>query len=104
MSTRRERSRTTRLLIDLAWERFSACDGCWADEAGEFIEDVLRPLRLKRRESRRLLQRLTCPHCDARVSAGTFVVKYGPDELLQGRLRRKFDAMYGERVQDLGRS
>ncbi len=101
MSTRRERSRTTRLLIDLAWERFSACGVCWADEAGEFIEDVLRPLRLKRRESKRLLERLTCPHCDARVSAGTFVVKNGPDELLQGRLRRKFDATYGERVQDL---
>src|SRR5271165_925983 len=101
MSTRRERSRTTRLLIDLAWERFSACDVCWPDEAGEFIEAVLRPLRLKRRESKRLLQRLTCPHCEARVSAGTFVVKYGPDELLQTRLRRKFDATYGERVQDL---
>ena len=88
-------------MIDLAWERFSACDVCWADEAGEFIEDVLRPLRLKRRESKRLFERLTCPYCGERVSAGTFVVKYGPDELLQGRLRRKFDATYGERVQDL---
>ena len=100
MSTRRQRSRTTRLLIDLAWERFSACDVCWADEAGEFIEDVLRPLRLKRRESKRLFERLTCPHCEERVSAGTFVVKYGPDELLQRRLGRKFDATYGELVKD----
>jgi RES domain len=35
-----------------------------------------------------------------RVSAGTFVVKNDPDELLEGRLRRKFDATYGELVKE----
>jgi len=100
MSSRLERSRATRHLIDSAWKRFSACQECREDEAGEVIEDVLRPLRLKSRESKRLLHRLTCPNCEARVGAGTFVVKYEPEELLQDRLRRKFDATYSGPVRD----
>jgi RES domain len=94
MVTRRGRSRLSRVLVDLAWERFYACEVCWESEASDSIEDVLTPLRLKQRESKRLFQRLSCPSCESRVGAGTLVVAPTSEQLRQSRLSRRFDSLY----------
>ena len=100
MGTRIERSRLTRDLLRFACERFYACEVCREAEAYESIEDALRPLRLKPRELKRLLQGLTCPGCESRISSGTFVVTRTAEELRQARLARNFDAVYGAQVKD----
>jgi hypothetical protein len=48
------------MLVDLVQERFYGCDICRKNSC-DWIEDVLRPLRLKKRECRRLFRVLTCP-------------------------------------------
>jgi len=87
----RKRSRATRFLVDLVFERFHACEVCFKSEAFDAIEDVLAPLRLKPLELKRLLRTLTCPGCESRVSPGTFVVTYTPEQLQQARLSKRFD-------------
>ncbi len=99
MVTPRRRSRLTRVLLDLAWERFYACDVC-DKEAPIFIEEALAPLRLKQRESKRLLRQLTCPCCESPVRAGTFVVPRDSGELRRARFARKFEEEYGTLASD----
>jgi hypothetical protein len=95
MSPRRKRARLTRLLVDAAQERFYACEECYKSEAFDPIEDALTPLRLKLRELKRLLQRLTCPRCESRVYSGTLVVTPTTEQLHQTRLSKKFDVLNG---------
>lgn len=99
MVTSRRRSRLTRVLLDLAWKRFHACDVC-DREAPIFIEEALAPLRLKQRELKRLFRQLTCPCCESPVRAGTFVVPWDLDELRRARFARRFEEDYGALLGD----
>lgn len=94
MHLRHKRSRLTRVLIDLAWERFDACEVCRNSEAFDSIEEALAPLRLKRRESKRLLQNLSCPNCESRIPSGMLVVKFEPEQVRQYMQSKKFDRLY----------
>lgn len=100
MTTRRKRSRLTRLLMDVASERFYACEVCYESEAFDSIEDNLAPLRLKARELKRLLQRLTCPCCESRICSETLVVTPMAEQLRQTRLSKKFDVLHGAQLRD----
>jgi hypothetical protein len=96
----RKRSRLTRYLIAVACERFHACEVCFKSEAIDVVEDALAPLRLKSRELKRLLQRLTCPYCESRVGEGGLVVTRTAEQLRQSRLSKKFDVLYGAQLRD----
>jgi hypothetical protein len=98
MADRRKRARMTRQLVHVAYERFYACEVCYKSEAFDIIDDALKPLRLKSRELKRLLLRLTCPRCESQVTSGTFVVTPTTEQLQQTRLSRKFDVLYGAQL------
>jgi hypothetical protein len=98
MASPRKRARATRLLVELAFQRFHACEVCFKSEAFDAIEDALAPLRLKPRELKRLLRRLNCPGCESRVSFGTLVLTYTPEQLQQARLSRRFDLLYADQL------
>jgi hypothetical protein len=100
MTTSRKRSRLTRLLRDIASERFYACEVCYQSEAFDSTEDALEPLHLKRRELKRLLQKLTCPGCESRIYLGTLVVTPTAEQLKQTRLSKKFDLLYTAELKD----
>lgn len=90
----------TRQLVDPAYERFYACEVCYKSEAFEDIDNALKPLRLKMRELKRLLRRLTCPRCGSQVTSGTLVVTPTTEQLQQTRLSKKFDVLYGAQLRD----
>jgi len=94
MVVRRNRSRLTRSLAAAAQERFDACEVCLKNEAFEFIDEVVVPLRLKQRELERLLGQLRCPRCESTVCSGTLVVATAADQLRQARMSRKFNTLY----------
>ena len=100
MPARRKRSRLTRRLIDLALERFHACEVCLKNEAFDFIEDALAPLRLSRRELDRLLRTLTCPCCGSEIRYGSYVAAPSAEQRRQWELSRRFDAVYGLQIRD----
>jgi hypothetical protein len=87
-------TRRTRKLIDLAQERFCGCDVCRLDDSYDLIEEVVNPLRLRKRERKRLFRVLTCPACEARVDEGTLVLGKSPSELRLMALSRKFDRLH----------
>ena len=89
------RSRLTRLLIELAQERFRACEACWHSDAFDFVEDVLAPLRLRKREAERLFRSLTCPSCASTVDTSTRVVRLGERELRYAFQAKRFGERYG---------
>lgn len=101
MTTRRERSRLTRLLVDVAREWFYACEVCFKSEAFDPIEDALAPLHLKPRELKRLLKRLTCPRCESPVGSGMLVVTPTVEQLKQSRLSKKFDPLYSRQLREI---
>jgi len=63
-------------------------------EAFDLIEDVVAPMRLKKREEKRLLKQLTCPNCESRIPPGTLVATPTPEQSRQDRMSKKFDAHY----------
>src|SRR6202007_3371868 len=65
-----------------------------------WIEDVFRPLRLKKRECRRLFRVLTCPGCESAVQSGSFVLGADPKELRCLALSKKFDRLYAKHLKD----
>ena len=78
---------------------FYGCEACSESDAFDLIEEAIAPLRLKGRESKRLLRTLTCPCCESRVSSGMLVATPTPEQLRQVRLSRKFDLVYGAEVE-----
>ena len=98
MALRQKRSRLTKLLVDIAHDRFHACEVCCRSEAFDTVDDALGPLRLKARERTRLLQQLTCPLCGSQVCSGTAVATYTAEQLRQFRLSKKFDLLYGAQL------
>lgn len=100
MRKRALRSRPTRELVDAAQERFWGCDVCRSDDAYDFLDDVVRPLNLLKRERVRLLRSLTCPACESSVQPGTFVVGADRSELRRLALSKKFDRLHKEQLLD----
>ena len=100
MRKRALRSRLTRELVDAAQERFWGCDVCRSDDAYDFLDDVVRPLNLLKRERVRLLRSLTCPACESSVQPGTFVVGADRSELRRLALSKKFDRLHKEQLLD----
>jgi hypothetical protein len=98
MGSRRKRSRPTRHLLDATWERFSGCEVCYKSQASDLIEDIVGPLKLRQREFKRLLQRLTCPNCETAVGELTYVVAKTPEQLRQWRVSKKFMRLYGRQL------
>src|SRR5579863_8060491 len=94
------RGRTTRRLIELARERFSACDEC-AREAYDYLEETLRRLRLSPQEYRRLRLSLTCLRCDRRLNDPYFqrVVAYSAEELRVDRRHQAFVTKHAKRFE-----
>ena len=86
------------MLVEAAHQRFYACEICFNSEAFDIIEDALGPLRLKPRELKRLLRRLTCPRCGSQVESGAFVVTPTAEQLRQDRLARRFDLLYSSKL------
>ncbi len=93
-ATRASRTRRTSELVELAQERFDGCEVCRRDDSYDFIDHVVRPLRLRKRERHRLFRALTCPECESPVQSGTFVL--GPDrsQLRRLALSKKFDRLH----------
>ena len=50
----------------LAHHRFYGCESC-SRAADDFLEDLLKPLKLTDPERRRLYRHVTCPNCEARL-------------------------------------
>jgi RES domain len=100
MRKRALRSRPTRELVDAAQERFWGCDVCRSDDAYDFIDDVVRPLNLLKRERVRLLRSLTCPACESSIQSGTFVVGADPRELRRLALSKRFDRLHKQQLLD----
>lgn len=98
MQRRLAKSRQTKVLIELAHDKFYACEVCWRSDALDFIEDVVAPLRLKNREAKRLFRSLTCPSCESTVSISTLVVKVSEQELRYAAQAKRFDKKYGRDI------
>ena len=95
-----KRSRRTQFLLDAAQERFYGCEMCSSGDALDLIEDVVAPLRLRERESKRLYRSLTCPYCESSIGSGMLVATRTPTQLRQARLSKKFDLLYDAKVED----
>jgi hypothetical protein len=93
-------TRRTRELVELAQERLSGCDVCRHKNSYEWVEDVLKPLRLRKRERGRLFRALTCPGCESGVHSGTFVFGTDRDELRRLALSKKFDRLYKKELDE----
>jgi hypothetical protein len=94
MTNRRKRSRSSSDLVKQAWERFYGCEVCLKSCALSPIEVELVSLRLKQRESTRLFQKLTCPHCESRIGMSTRVAAPTAEQSRQSRLSSRFDSLY----------
>jgi hypothetical protein len=78
----------------MAQERFYACEVCWRDNAFDFAEEVLTPLRLKEREAKRLFRSLTCPRCESPVDPLTRLVTPTDEEVRYTIIARRFDKLH----------
>lgn len=83
----RRRGRPTATLLSLASERFHGCEECWEDNAYWWLEDVLKPLRLRVNERKRLMRVLACPRCDSPLRDFHYdrVVGYEANEIRDAR-------------------
>ncbi len=93
-------ARKTRELVELATDRFKGCESCWSTDALDWVEDLIRPLRLSLQEERRLLGALHSPRCDARITRGTRVVAANQEEVRRSLLSRRFDRRYARQLAD----
>jgi hypothetical protein len=87
MGNRSLRGRRTTVLIELAYQRFHACEVCCKDKAVRSIRDALNPLKLRRREIQRLMRNLTCPACESPIRDYYYdaVAVYEPEQLRDHR-------------------
>lgn len=92
------KTRRTKELIALAQERFYSCEICRQNDSYDLIDDVLKPLRLRKRERNRLFSCLSCPGCESPVQAGTCVLALDQSELRRLSLSKRFDRLH---VKDL---
>ena len=92
------KTRRTRELVELAQERFSGCDVCRHDDSYNLIDDVLKPLSLRKRERTRLFRALSCPGCESRVESGRWVLGLDRSELRRLSLSKKFDRLHKEEL------
>ena len=99
-SQRLPRSRRTRYLVELAWERFHGCEECRRADAFDCIDDVLGPLRLKQREVKRLFRRLTCPGCESMVPSGSLVATPSEEQVKQSISFKKFERLHRHHVEE----
>jgi hypothetical protein len=91
-------TRRTTELVELAQERFSGCDVCRRDDSYDLIDDVLKPLSLRKRERTRLFRALSCPGCESRVQSGKWVLGLDRSELRRLSLSKKFDRLHKEEL------
>ncbi len=101
VGTRNRRLRTSRLLIELALERFHGCEECWRSDALTPLREVLEPLRLKHRELTPLLRRLAC-HCGSKCTLDSYVVAASDEQIRHVTLQRKFRKEYGREFEAFG--
>jgi hypothetical protein len=85
------RTRRTAELIRLSKQRLQACWHC-SEDAFWDLDEVLRPLRLRRSERNRLRKALTCPRCDTRLESYATVIGYERDELQDIRRLERYSA------------
>jgi hypothetical protein len=96
----RRRLRRTRALVELAQGRLWGCDACRSDDSYDFVDDVLRPLRLRKRERKRLSAALTCPNCESAVPLGTFALAESPEAIRRLQSSRRFDRLHKPALED----
>jgi hypothetical protein len=96
-TTVKMRGRPTRLLLELAVERFNGCDQCPKDSY-DCLDDVLKPLRLSKREAQRLNQKLSCPGCDAPLTLSDYVTAYSDEELRHHKRFARWCEQYSPKV------
>lgn len=91
-----QRGRRTKFLRELAEERFHGCQECWADNAVWDVEEVLRPLRLRQNERKRLMRVLTCPRCESPIRDYWYdrVVGYEANEIRDARRIARYNHKY----------
>jgi hypothetical protein len=92
------KTRRTGKLVELAQERFSGCEVCRPDDSYDLIDDVLRPLSLRKRERTRLFRTLSCPGCESRVESGRWVLGLDRSDLRRLSLSKKFDRLHKEEL------
>ncbi len=94
MSTRR--GRRTKFLRKVAEERFQGCEECWEANAVWDVEEVLRPLRLRQNERKRLMRVLTCPRCESPIRDYWYgrVVGYEVNEIRDARRIARYNQKY----------
>jgi hypothetical protein len=97
---RASKTRRTRDLVELAHERFYGCEVCRRSDSYEWIDDILGPVRLRKRERVRLFRALTCPGCESRVQSGTFVLGADRRELWRLSLSKKFDRLHKKELEE----
>lgn len=100
----RRRGRRTKFLRKLAEERFHGCEQCWQGNAVWDLDEVLRPLQLRRNERKRLMCVLTCPRCESPIRDYWYsmVVGYEANEIRDAKRivryhkqhRRDFDSFH----------
>lgn len=94
------KTRRTRELVELAQGRFFGCHVCRRDDSYELVDDVLKSLRLRKRERKRLFRALTCPGCESRVLSGTWVLGLDRSELRRLSLSKKFDRLHKQQLEE----
>jgi hypothetical protein len=100
MVQRAYQSRPTAELVELAHERFCGCYACRSQDSFDFAQDVLRPLRLLKREHRRLFRALACPDCESRVRPGTLVLATTKEQIWHTAQSKNFDRLYERELED----
>lgn len=102
------RGRTTRRIIALAQAKFYACEICMPSGDHVDVEDLLRPLRLTKREFARLDEHLTCPGCESHISLIDQAVPYSEGTLSNERRLNNWFQRHTDRFESfqrfLGRS
>lgn len=92
----RRRGRPTRVLAELAEERFYGCEECWENNALWDLDEVLKPLKLTVRERRRLMKALRCPRCEAQIVDYFYdkVVAYEAEELRHAQKLKRYNMTF----------
>lgn len=93
---KRRRGRRTNLLRTLAEDHFHGCEVCWQDDAGWYIEDVLKPLHLRVNERKRLMRVLSCPRCESPIRDYYYdrVVGYEDEEIKDAQRISHYNRKY----------
>lgn len=94
-ATRARRGRPTRKLIELAQDKFYACETCMPSADPTYIEDLIAPARLNARELSRMVRHLRCPGCESSVTLFDCVVPYSKESLANERKSQRWHDEYG---------